>query len=369
MILLTSLLYCLLFYLFPGVLLVEALAYLLDGAWGLSASTWFLLFHAVAYLGLLAIVRAAGWAVHDLDLGASRRLRVAREWLRNGNNDWLRLVEVLLLGAGILWMARYGLLPLQIVPLVGASLAGLLVQGSLPLKLDGLLDLPSARFASLGQVPEPAACTEHCIAWRFVVDGQADRVLSFNESYVIQRDAYRAARELPRFPRTPLNQYLRYLTDQRSSDVRALANQLRLLSQANEFTAIQEVENVVEMVRAIPYASDEETHQEQDHAQFPIETLVELRGDCEDHAILAAALLFELGHQVGLFCLDLDDSAHMALAYHAPGLQSTFGALGPDSRWYHYVETVPGAENDRIGAIGGNFVTHLRGASIVTLST
>lgn len=61
---------------------------------------------------------------------------------------------------------------------------------------------------------------------------------------------------------------------------------------------------------AIEYQYDSDTTGEDEYPRYPIETLYERQGDCEDTSILMAALLKELGYEVGF----LHIPGHVAVA-------------------------------------------------------
>jgi len=121
------------------------------------------------------------------------------------------------------------------------------------------------------------------------------------------------------------------------------------------------------MVRFIPYEFDQVTHNAPDWANFPVETVYEKRGDCEDHAILAAAVLHVLGHKVGLIWLDFPDSAHLALGYVTEQLHGPFTVSHGGTR-YAYIETVPASPDERIGHIGAQFLSDLKRAEVVLIT-
>ncbi|WP_231845069.1 hypothetical protein [Methanocella paludicola] len=75
------------------------------------------------------------------------------------------------------------------------------------------------------------------------------------------------------------------------------------------FTEYDDVMSVVSFVQALPYTSDEVTTGYDEYPRYPVETLVDNGGDCEDTAILAAALLNEMGY--GVVLLELPN--HMAI--------------------------------------------------------
>lgn len=68
--------------------------------------------------------------------------------------------------------------------------------------------------------------------------------------------------------------------------------------------------NVISFVQSLRYVTDPVSKGEQEYARFPIETLVDGLGDCEDMAILATTILHEMGYDVMLVILP----DHMALA-------------------------------------------------------
>lgn len=367
MILLSSLLFCLLMYVIPGVILTDWCASWLSARTGVPVGVVFMIIHVVVYGVVFIVVKLARITYEDFNLGENRHLQATKEWLRGGSGALLGMGGIVLIGAGVVWMVKNGLFPMQLIPLIAASMAGLLTFPGNLLRLDGLLSLPDTRYDPSLSPPSGPGCIEKQLSWSFSGDGMPETANSFSQEFCFSEETYKNARKLARFPKSPLSQYLRYITDQRSVDIKAAASQLRLISIQSNFTTTQEAENIVALVRSIPYKSDQETHQVEDYANFPIETFVELMGDCEDHGILAAAILFELGHQVGLYWLDLGECGHIALAYHAPEIKAGFGNVGSDGRWYHYVETVPCDANERVGELSLDFRTRLKEAKVLAL--
>jgi hypothetical protein len=73
---------------------------------------------------------------------------------------------------------------------------------------------------------------------------------------------------------------------------------------------LDNVFNVVSFVQSLQYVSDESSKGEDEYVRYPIETLVDGIGDCEDVVILAASILHEMGYSVLLVMLP----EHLALA-------------------------------------------------------
>ena len=66
------------------------------------------------------------------------------------------------------------------------------------------------------------------------------------------------------------------------------------------FTQEQEVLLVLAAVQAIPYSRDIASTGKKDYWRYPIETLADNTGDCEDTTILAAAILRRMGYGVAM---------------------------------------------------------------------
>lgn len=91
--------------------------------------------------------------------------------------------------------------------------------------------------------------------------------------------------------------------------------------------------NVISFVQSLRYVTDIESKGEQEYARFPVETLVDGVGDCEDMAILAATILHEMDYDVLLVFLP----DHMALAVACgEEHEGTYYMYG--GRRYYYLE-------------------------------
>lgn len=97
------------------------------------------------------------------------------------------------------------------------------------------------------------------------------------------------------------------------------------------------VELVTTFVQAIPY----EYHPDDTPPKFPVETVAEGTGDCDDKSLLLAAVLSRSGYDVVL--LYFVNSSHMAVG--VAGDHNTFGSTG-----YLYIETT---EIRPVGSVPG----------------
>ena len=129
-----------------------------------------------------------------------------------------------------------------------------------------------------------------------------------------------------------------------SPEVSRAAHEIRELTNERGFSRFEEAAAVLGFAQSIDYQSDIDTTGEDEYWRYPIETIFEQVGDCEDSSILAAAVLVELGHQV----LPLVTKDHAALGVVAPvGLPGTY--VEYEGHRYYYCETT--AAGFRIGQL------------------
>ncbi|MDD2422544.1 MAG: Ig-like domain-containing protein [Heliobacteriaceae bacterium] len=98
------------------------------------------------------------------------------------------------------------------------------------------------------------------------------------------------------------------------------------------------VDFVLSFVQGLPYTADNVTTPYNDYPRYPLETILENGGDCEDTALLAAVLLREMGYGTAILFVPGSAPTHAAL-----------GVLGSDTlpgtyylyngRRYYYTET------------------------------
>lgn len=106
--------------------------------------------------------------------------------------------------------------------------------------------------------------------------------------------------------------------------------------------------NAVAFVQSLPYTSDDVTTGYDNYARYPLETLVDYGGDCEDTAIFMAALLREMGYGVVLFELP----RHVAVG--VLGGENTRGAYYLyEGKKYYYLETT--GDGWKIGQIPDDY--------------
>lgn len=104
----------------------------------------------------------------------------------------------------------------------------------------------------------------------------------------------------------------------------------------------QTVNLVISFVQSLPYTSDDVTTAFDEYVRYPLETLVDGGGDCEDTSILTSALLGAMNNEVVL----LNFPGHVAVGVNVDAFGSYFSHEGEN---YYYLETT--GEGWEIGVI------------------
>lgn len=100
------------------------------------------------------------------------------------------------------------------------------------------------------------------------------------------------------------------LSDYDRDYIREIVSSFRAGGEKWGLSDLDNVFNVVSFVQSLKYVTDASSKGEEEYVRYPIETLVDAVGDCEDVVILAAAILHEMGYKVLLVLLP----DHLALA-------------------------------------------------------
>jgi hypothetical protein len=145
-------------------------------------------------------------------------------------------------------------------------------------------------------------------------------------------DAYYRSRSLPRVE--SYTSYGDYIQDPANDEMLgSLIAELEELAVSAGLDVWEKLNLIVSFVQSFRYASEEG-----EYPRYPIETLVEGCGDCEDLAILTAAILRQMGF--GVVLLAFTREGHMAVGIRVlpPG-----SGDGQTYEWngdtYYYLET------------------------------
>lgn len=121
-------------------------------------------------------------------------------------------------------------------------------------------------------------------------------------------------------------QWQRY-AEKESNELTQITRYLAYFHEQAKFSVYDQAQNVLSFVQSfIAYRSDLDTTGFREYPRFPLETLWDRVGDCEDVAILAGAILARLGHKVTL----LDYPGHIAFGVEASPTDKNFTLIKDD---------------------------------------
>jgi len=147
----------------------------------------------------------------------------------------------------------------------------------------------------------------------------------------ISKSDYNRYQQMERYPYSEIT---KYITEDKSGVVERVAQTLREAADKKQYGEGERIYFAIAFVQGLPYYPDNVTsllHNE--WPKFPIETLVDGGGDCEDTSILVAALLDEWNYEVVL----LELPGHMAVGVWCKNCYGSY--VTSEGRDYFYLET------------------------------
>lgn len=130
--------------------------------------------------------------------------------------------------------------------------------------------------------------------------------------------------------------------------LKSLATEIKNAASRDGYSEQDAALMTIAFVQSLPYTSDSVTTGYDEYPRYPLETLVDNGGDCEDTSILTAALIKEMGYGVVL----LEFPRHMAV-----GIKGSDNY--PGTYWeymgskYFYLETT--GDNWNVGQVPGEY--------------
>jgi hypothetical protein len=135
--------------------------------------------------------------------------------------------------------------------------------------------------------------------------------------------------------RNKIRNYSYYVTDNTDDEYLAgLAKKFKEAAQKENYSDLDMVKNIILFVQSLEYVDDKVGTGYDEYPKFPLETLADQGGDCEDSAILLASLLRELGYGAVL----VQFQNHMGVGVKGEDtLPGSYYEV--DGAHYYYVET------------------------------
>ena len=150
----------------------------------------------------------------------------------------------------------------------------------------------------------------------------------------IPKALYEAYKAVPDYTRTrngPAG--YGYLTTTEDYYIGILAEKLNETTNSLHYNSFDQVSFILAFVQSLPYSSDNVTTRYDEYPRFPIETLVDDGGDCEDTSILFATITLILGYGT----IYVNPSGHYAVGVLGNNLQGSYWTY--QNKTYYYCET------------------------------
>lgn len=130
-----------------------------------------------------------------------------------------------------------------------------------------------------------------------------------------------------------------YMITTNDMTLKEAAGEFDNASKKKGYDGYTEVSFVLSFVQSLEYTSDKVTTGYDEYPRFPLETLADKGGDCEDTSILFATLILLLNYDAVLFLIPgtPDDPGHMAVGVAGSALSGTH--IVHEGTSYYYAET------------------------------
>ena len=188
---------------------------------------------------------------------------------------------------------------------------------------ESLLSDYEAAFGGLGISPESIPVTEKTYTWTW--EG-VERTVAVQ----VPDALYDYYADEERYPTADYRAYVLHPID--DAYVEVLTREFQVFRVEENLTDEELMRLAVSFVQSMDYVTDPTSMGQGEYPRFPVETLMEGGGDCEDTSILAASLLESMGYNVSLLRLP----NHMAVGLEVNATGAYWTVDGAD---YYYLET------------------------------
>jgi hypothetical protein len=174
--------------------------------------------------------------------------------------------------------------------------------------------------------------------WTFPEDGS-----NWSYSFNVSVSEYEECRSLVRNDQMPAD-YSKYVTDG-SPEVVGVADYLAAEAHAANMTDYETVWLALSFVHATTYVSDLESTGYEDYARYPVETLVDGVGDCEDTAALFTSIVRAMGYDavmLYIYAIFGASSNHMGAVIGGISMPQGSYSIQYGGESYYFCETTPG---------------------------
>ena len=179
-------------------------------------------------------------------------------------------------------------------------------------------------------------------SWRFDKKNWKITVDIPNKTFLDYKNA-----NIDRKPRYSLDKKKFVTSDEKV--IKDVAAELNGLADKQGYSSVDTTNFILSFVQTIvKYADDNETCGEVEFWRYPVETLVEGLGDCEDSSVLYASIMDNLGYDVALllYYWEEDDGTnlgHLAVGVHLSGNHGSYVTHSSGKKYYYCETTTPNA--------------------------
>lgn len=112
------------------------------------------------------------------------------------------------------------------------------------------------------------------------------------------------------------SEYIAMAADPDDDDlIEGIVNNVNEMAATENLSERQKIDLVLQFIQSLPYTEDGVTTPYIEYPRYPIETLFDPGGDCEDTSILAVAILKEMGYDVALILFEEFDHMGVGITY------------------------------------------------------
>jgi len=190
---------------------------------------------------------------------------------------------------------------------------------------EDLLEQYEQAVASLPLSPEPISAETIDMDYEWMFKGRR-----WTLSLSIPASLYDYYKEKDRATTTDYSVYITHPFD--DEYINTVIMKFNFIALERGYSESEKINLVISFVQSLPYTSDSVTTPYDEYPRYPLETLVDNGGDCEDTSILTASLLKSMNYDVILIA----PPEHMAVGVHV----DTWGSYWEyNGRAYYFLET------------------------------
>jgi hypothetical protein len=186
-----------------------------------------------------------------------------------------------------------------------------------------------------GESYEPEELYSFSWSWTFPEDGS-----NWSWSFEVSSSEYYACQQITRNDVLP-SDYSKYVTANESTIVQ-IADYLLQQSDALNYSDYRKIWLALSFVQATTYESDLDSKGVEEYARYPIETLVDGVGDCEDTAALFCSIARAMGYpsvMLYIYAVFGSGSNHMGTAVAGAAMPAGSCSIVNNGITYYYCET------------------------------